>query len=108
MDMGVASIIVAIIGSLATLTSIFISSHNTRSEVAHKLDTAQQLQKQETEHLKNEIKEMKEDIRSHNNYAKLFSENICFPNLFRIFFQMKVANHRIDDLERRMDNNSLG
>lgn len=103
MDMGVASIIVAVIGSLATLIGIFVSSHTTRSEVAHKLDTAQQLQKQETEHLKNEIKEMKEDIKSHNNYARLFSENIPV-----IKEQIKVANHRIDDLERRADNNSLG
>ena len=103
MDMGVASIIVAVIGSLVTLTSIFVSSHNTRSEVAHNLDTAQKLQKQETEYLKNEIREMKEDIRSHNNYAKLFSENVPV-----IKEQIKVANHRIDDLERKMDNNSLG
>ena len=99
MDMAIASIIVSIITGGVTLIGIFVSSHNTRSEVAHKFDTGMQLQSQETEHLKNEIKEMKEDIKSHNNYARLFAENIPV-----IKEQIKVANHRIDDLERSQHN----
>lgn len=98
MDMGVASIIVSVIGALVTLTSIFVSAHNTRSDMAHKLETNQQLQDQRTAYIENEIKEMKQDIKSHNNYAKLFSENIPV-----IQEQIKVANHRIEDLEHKVD-----
>jgi hypothetical protein len=38
---------------------------------------------------------MKDDIRSHNNYAKLFNENIPV-----IKEKLSVANHRIGDLEK--------
>jgi hypothetical protein len=38
--------------------------------------------------------EMKNDIRSHNNYAKLFNENIPV-----IKEKLSVANHRIEDIE---------
>jgi hypothetical protein len=37
---------------------------------------------------------MKEDIRSHNHYAKLFNENIPV-----IKEKLSVANHRIEDIE---------
>ena len=37
---------------------------------------------------------MKEDIRSHNNYAKLFNENIPL-----IKEKLSVSNKRIGDIE---------
>ena len=91
------AIVVSIISGAVTLISIFVSAHNTRSDMAHKLETNQQLQGQRTAYIENEIKDMKQDIKSHNNYARLFAENIPV-----IQEQIKVANHRIDDLEHKV------
>lgn len=42
-----------------------------------------------------EITDMKEDIRTHNQYAKMFSENIPAINQ-----HMKDVDRRLEDLER--------
>ena len=46
-----------------------------------------------------EMSRMKEDIRSHNQYAKLFSENI--PAIKQ---HMTDADRRLDGIERRIYN----
>ena len=88
-------IIVGIISAIVSLVGIFVASKNTRDSVSHKLDTNQQVMNNEIEHLKSEISEMKVDIKSHNHYAQLFTENIPV-----IKEKLSVANHRIDDLEQ--------
>lgn len=85
---------VSLIGIIVSLIGIFVSAKNTRNDFAHKLDTNQKLMNNEITHIKNEMSEMKTDIRSHNNYAKLFNENIPL-----IKEKLSVANHRIEDIE---------
>lgn len=46
--------------------------------------------------IKTEMKDMKEDIKSHNRYAQLFSENI--PAIKQ---HMVDVDRRLDGLERR-------
>ena len=46
--------------------------------------------------IKNEMGGMKEDIRSHNQYAKMFSENI--PAIKQ---HMSDIDRRLDNIERR-------
>ena len=96
---------ISLLGVIVSLVGIFVSAKSTRDGVTQKLDTNQQLMNQEIGHIKTEmeqmqtnikaeIKEMKTDIRSHNNYAKLFNENIPV-----IKEKLSVANHRIEDIE---------
>lgn len=87
-------IIVGIITAVVSLIGIFISAKTTRDEVTHKLDTNQRLTNQQVDFMKEELAEMKSDIKQHNHYAQLFNENIPLMKE-----QIKVANHRIDDLE---------
>ena len=88
------AIIVAIISAAVTIFSIFISAKATQDKTEHKLDTNQQVMTNEMNHIKSEMAEMKEDIRSHNQYAKMFNENIPV-----IKEKIDVANNRIKDLE---------
>ena len=70
------ALIVGIISAIVSLVGIFVSAKVTRDEVTHRLDTNQQVMNNEITHIRNEIGDMKVDIRSHNNYAKLFNENV--------------------------------
>ena len=88
------ALIVGIISAIVSLVGIFVSSKATRDSVTHKLDTNQQVMNNEIAHLKESMSEMKNDLKSHNHYAQLFNENIP---VFKE--QIKVINHRIDDLE---------
>lgn len=88
------SLIVGIISALVSLVGIFVASKNTRDSVSHKLDTNQQVMNNEILHIKATMSEMKDDIKSHNQYAKLFNENVPV-----IKEQINEANRRINDLE---------
>lgn len=70
------ALITGLISAVVSLIGIAVSSKSTRDSVTHKLDTNQQLMNSEISHIKDEMGEMKKDIKSHNNYAKLFNENI--------------------------------
>lgn len=96
---------ITLLGVVVSLVGIFVSAKTTRDGVTQKLDTNQQLMKQEIDHVKKEVGQMKsdikceisgmkEDIKSHNHYAKLFNENIPV-----IKEKLSVANHRIEDIE---------
>ena len=87
-------LIVGLISAAVTVLSIFISAKATQDKMTNKLDTNQQVMNNEMSHIKLEMAEMKNDIKAHNQYAKVFNENIPV-----IREQIKVANHRIDDLE---------
>ena len=87
-------LIVGLISAAVTVLSIFISAKATQDKMTNKLDTNQQVMNNEMSHIKSEMTEMKADIKAHNQYAKMFNENIPV-----IREQIKVANHRIDDLE---------
>ena len=45
--------------------------------------------------MENELSHIKENVKEHNNYAKMFSENIPV-----IKEQIKVINYRLEDLEK--------
>lgn len=48
--------------------------------------------------MRSEMKEMKEDIKSHNGYAKMFAENI--PAIKQ---HMVDNDRRLDNIERRLE-----
>lgn len=79
-----ADIVVAVIGAVATILTVVISNSRHASEVDAKLDKSLALQQQKLEALT-------EEVKRHNNFASRMPV---------IEEQIKVINHRIDDLER--------
>ena len=72
----VSEIIVALIGGLVTLSGVLIANSRAQAVTATRLD------------------ELTREVREHNHFARRV------PVLEE---QMKVVNHRIDDLERKGD-----
>lgn len=72
----VSEIIVALIGGLVTLSGVLIANSREQAVTDTRLD------------------ELTQEVREHNNFAHRV------PVLEE---QIKVANHRIDDLERKVD-----
>lgn len=86
-----------IIVALITLAGVIISALLTKNNLYHELDKKDAVMQQR-------LDDIDEHIREHNHYAKLFSENVPV-----IQEQVKVINHRLDDLERqyeRQNNNN--
>lgn len=90
------ALIGVIITSLISLIGIFLSAKDTRDKVTSKLDTNQQLMNAEITHIKENITDMKADIKSHNNYAKMFSESV--PVLQE---QIKSVDRRLSNMESK-------
>ena len=72
----VSEIIVALIGGLVTLSGVLIANNRAQAVTDTRLD------------------ELTREVREHNNFARRV------PVLEE---QIKVANHRIEDLERKVD-----
>lgn len=72
----VSEILVALIGGLVTLSGVLISNSKAQAVTEARLD------------------ELTREVREHNHFARRV------PVLEE---QMKVVNHRIDDLERKGD-----
>lgn len=72
----VSEIIVALIGGLVTLSGVLISNSKAQAVTDTRLD------------------ELTREVREHNHFARRV------PVLEE---QLKVANHRIEDLERKVD-----
>lgn len=72
----VSEIIVALIGGLVTLSGVLIANSRAQAVTDTRLD------------------ELTREVREHNHFANRV------PVLEE---QIKVANHRIDDLERKVD-----
>lgn len=72
----VAEIIVALIGGLVTLSGVLIANSKAQAVTDTRLD------------------ELTREVREHNQFARRV------PVLEE---QIKVANHRIEDLERKVD-----
>lgn len=79
------TIIVALIGFAGTIITIFSQNKKTRDELKNEISL-----------MKNDMQYMKNDIKEHNHYAKMFAETMPV-----VQEQIKVANHRIEDLERK-------
>lgn len=79
------SIIVAIITGGLSLIGVVFSNMSSNRKIETKLTTQQAV-------TETKIEELTREVRAHNNFAQRI------PVLEE---QMKVANHRISDLERR-------
>lgn len=78
------TIVVAIITGGLSLLGVIITSNRTTREVQNKLDMQQAV-------TETKLEELTREVREHNNFARRV------PVLEE---QIKVANHRIEDLER--------
>ena len=83
------AVIVALIGALATVIGVIISNRSMQQSMMTEMD--KKLAVHETT-FKLQIQELTREVREHNNFAKRVPV---------IEEQIKVANHRIEDLERR-------
>lgn len=88
------TIVVALIALVGTILSVVASARATQDKVSQELHTQTELQELKIAQLSSEVKEMKVDIKSHNNYARMFSEILPV-----VQEKQSVANHRLDDLE---------
>lgn len=82
------AVIVALIGALATVIGVIISNRNMQQTMM--VDIDKKLAVHETT-FKLQIEELTREVRDHNNFARRVPV---------IEEQIKVANHRIEDLER--------
>lgn len=78
------AIIVAIITGGLSLIGAIVSNNHTAQSMDAKLDKQQAV-------TETKLEELTREVREHNNFAK------CVPVLEE---QIKVANHRIEDLEK--------
>ena len=82
-----AAIITGCFGLLGSLIVALISARSTRQAITHKLEVAQAV-------TDTKIEELTREVRKHNNFAE---------RLPVMEEQIKVANHRIEDLERKTE-----
>lgn len=82
------AILTALISGGISLIGILLSHKAATDKLTSELDKQQAV-------IGEQIKVMQEDIREHNHYAKLFAESMPV-----VKEQIKVINHRIDDLEK--------
>ena len=79
------SIIVALITGGLSLVGVFISNIKSNKDIESKLETQQAV-------TDTKLEELTREVRAHNNFAQRVPV---------IEEQMKVANHRIEDLEKK-------
>lgn len=79
------SIIVALITGGLTLIGVIITSRRQAADIDHKLDKQQAV-------TETKLEELTREVREHNNFARRVPV---------IEEQIKVANHRIADLESK-------
>ena len=82
------AVIVALIAALATVIGVILSNRNMQQTMMVYID--KKLAVHETT-FKLQIEELTREVRDHNNFARRVPV---------IEEQIKVANHRIEDLER--------
>lgn len=79
------ALITGTFGLIGSILVAVISAVTTKTAVTHKLETAQAV-------TDTKIEELTREVRKHNNFAERI------PVMEE---QIKVANHRIDDLEKK-------
>lgn len=83
-----ADIIVAIITGIATITAVVITNKSSNREITHKLETHQAV-------TDTKIDALTAEVKSHNNFAQRMPV---------VEEQIKVINHRLEDLEHESKN----
>lgn len=78
------SIMIAVISGLVTIVTVIINTRASSREMTHKLETMQAVTDTKLDVLTSEVRE-------HNNFARRVPV---------VEEQIKVINHRLDDLER--------
>lgn len=86
-----ASLIATIISSVLTLVGVLLTNKSNANKIQSELKTELKIAQAVTD---TKIEELTREVREHNNFARRV------PVLEE---QMKVANHRIEDLERKCD-----
>lgn len=81
--MDITSIIVAVLSGAATIATVIINTKASNKEITHKLETHQAVVDTKLDALANEVRE-------HNNFARRMPV---------VEEQIKVINHRLEDLE---------
>ena len=79
-----STIIIAVISAAATITGVIITTKANGKEISHKLETHQAV-------IDTKIDNLTSAVNKHNHFAERMPV---------IEEQIKVINHRIDDLER--------
>ena len=77
-------IIIAVIGLVSTVTAVIITNRANNREITHKLETNQAV-------TDTKLQVLTDEVRSHNEFARRMPV---------VEEQIKVINHRIEDLER--------
>lgn len=78
-----SSIAVALITGLFSMAGVIIANRQQAKDIDHKLETQQAV-------INTKIDELTREVREHNNFARRMPV---------VEEQIKVANHRIEDLE---------
>ena len=79
-----SSIIVAIITGIVTIITVIITNRASNKEIQHKLETNQAV-------FETKLDSLKDEVRKHNHFAERMPV---------VEEQIKVINHRLEDLER--------
>lgn len=77
-------IAVAVVSGVASIIAVIITTRSGNKDIAHKLETNQAV-------TDTKLQALTDEVRSHNEFAKRMPV---------VEEQIKVINHRIDDLER--------
>lgn len=77
-------IVVAVITGVASIAAVVITTRSGNKDIAHKLETNQAV-------TDTKLQALTDEVRSHNEFAKRMPV---------VEEQIKVINHRIDDIER--------
>lgn len=83
---------VAIIGGVVTLLANIITIVATNNKTREEIKTEQKLQEERMKNVIEKVSELSTETKAHNEYGRQI------PVLVE---QIKVINHRLDDLERR-------
>ena len=81
----IVAIVTGLFGLLGSVIVAVISANSTKAVVTHKLEVAQAV-------TDTKLEELTREVREHNNFARRVPV---------VEEQIKVANHRIQDLERK-------
>lgn len=89
----IVALIMAGLGLVGTIITVLSANRKTTQAVQNAMETAQAVTDTKLSQLSNDLSELKTDVRAHNEYGRRI------PVLEE---QIKAANHRIDDLERKV------
>ncbi len=78
---------------IGTIITVIASNKKTTEAVQNAMQTAQAVTDTKLEQLSTDMNELRADVRAHNEYGRRIPV---------IEEQIKVANHRIEDLEKKV------